>query len=102
MELRNPREFVCYSEPRCTSSNAKTLGLKYQQFRDMGVSCEPPDRTRVVNHSSDKLFIQHNSISDGRIISPVQERCQHSQSVLLFSHLIDMNGQGQPCIKGHP
>jgi hypothetical protein len=40
--------------PRCTGSNAETLGLKYLQFPDMGPSGEPPDRACVVHHRTDE------------------------------------------------
>jgi hypothetical protein len=59
----------------------------------MGASGEPPDRACVARHSSDKLLIQQNSISDGQIIPPVQESSQHSQCMSLFSYLIDTNDQ---------
>jgi len=41
------------SVPRCTGSNAKTLGLKHLQFPDMGASGGPPDGARVV-HGTDE------------------------------------------------
>ena len=78
MELPNPREFACYSVPRSTGRNAKTLGLKYQQYPDMGASCERPDGACVVSHSSVKLLIEQISISDRQIIPPIQESSQHS------------------------
>jgi hypothetical protein len=57
--------------PRCTGSNAKTLGLKHLQFPDTGASGGPPDGARIVHHKSDELLVQHNSIADGDTISLV-------------------------------
>ena len=34
--------------PGCIGSNAKTFGLQYLQFLDMGAGSGPPDGTRVV------------------------------------------------------
>lgn len=45
---------------RCTGSNAKTFGLKYMQFPDMGVSSEPPDGAHVVRQRLDELLVQQN------------------------------------------
>ena len=42
--------------PGCTSSNAKTLGLKYLQFPDLGASGGPPNGARIVHHGPDELF----------------------------------------------
>ena len=51
--------------PRCTSSNAMTLGLKHLQPLDMGANSGPPDGERVVHHRTDEQLIQQNSVSDG-------------------------------------
>ena len=41
--------------PRCTGSNAKTLGLKHLQVPDMGPSGEHPDGAAcVVHHRTDE------------------------------------------------
>jgi hypothetical protein len=42
---------------KCTSSNAKTHGLKHLQLPDMGASGGTPGRTRVVRHWMDELVI---------------------------------------------
>ena len=60
--------------PGCIGSNAKTLGLQYLQFPDMGVCGCPPNGTRIVHHGTDELLIQQNTIPDGETASPVQER----------------------------
>jgi len=39
--------------PGCTGSNAKTLGLQYLQFPDMGASGRPPNRARIVRYGID-------------------------------------------------
>jgi hypothetical protein len=57
--------------PRCTGSNAKTLGLKHLQFPEMGVSGGPPDRARVVHQRADELLVQQNSTADGETTSLV-------------------------------
>jgi hypothetical protein len=55
------------------------------------------DGAHVV-HWMDELPVQQNSISDGGT-TLVQERSHHSHSLYHFlSNLIDMSGQGQPCI----
>jgi len=76
----------------CTGSNAKALGLQLLQSLDMGASGGPPDRTRLVRHVTDELFIQQNTIPDGETASPVQERPQRSQPLCrFFSRLIDVS-----------
>jgi hypothetical protein len=57
--------------PRCTSSNAKTLGLESLQLLNGAASCAPPDGTRIVHHWADELLIQPNSVPDGEAASPV-------------------------------
>ena len=77
--------------PGCIGSNAKTLGLQYLQFLDMGVDGCPPNGTRIVNHGTDELLIQLNTIPDGETASPVQERSKRSRSLCrLLPHLVDM------------
>ena len=56
--------------PKCIDSIAKTLGLKLLYFPDMGASSEPPDRVRVVNHGTDELLKQTNTIPDGETSRP--------------------------------
>jgi len=55
----------------CIGSNAKTLGLQYLQFLDVGAGSGPPDGTRLVHHGTDELLIQQNTISDGKTASPI-------------------------------
>jgi hypothetical protein len=57
--------------PRCTSSNAKTLGLESLQLLNVAANCAPPDGTRTVHHWADELLIQQNSVPDGEAASPV-------------------------------
>jgi len=78
--------------PGCIGSNAKTLGLQYLQFLDMGASGGPPNGADIVHHGTGKLLIQQNTILDGQTASPVQERSQRSQSLCRFvSHLINVS-----------
>ena len=56
--------------PGCTGSNAKTLGLQYLQFPDMGASGGPPNGARVVHRGTDEPLIQQNTIPDGETASP--------------------------------
>ena len=60
--------------PGCTGSNAKTLGLQYLQFRDVGASGGPSNEARIVHQTTDELLIQQNTIPDGETASPVPER----------------------------
>ena len=70
--------------PRCTSSNAKTLGLKHQQPPDVASSSGPPDGAGIVHHGMDELPVQQNTIPDGEATPPVQEKTQHPQSLGSF------------------
>jgi hypothetical protein len=56
---------------RCTGSNAKTFGLQYLQFLDIGARGGPPGGTREVHHGPDELLIQQNTIPDGETASSV-------------------------------
>ena len=67
--------------PWCIGSNAKTLGLQYLKFLDMGMCGCPPNGTRIVHHGTDELLIQQNTIPNGETASPVQERSKRSQSL---------------------
>ena len=83
-------------------SNAKTLGLQYLHFPDMGVCGCPPNGTRIVHHGTDELLIKQNTIPDGETASPVQERSKRSQSLCRFPpHLVDMLRPVEPFIKGN-
>jgi len=69
----------------------------------MGSSGGPPDGTCIVQHGTDELLIQQNTIPDGETASPVQESSQCSQSLCRFlSHPIDRFRPDEPFIKGHP
>jgi hypothetical protein len=57
--------------PGCIGSNAKTLGLQYLHFIDMGAGSGPPDGARVVLHGTDELLMQQNTISVGNTASPI-------------------------------
>jgi hypothetical protein len=77
--------------PRCTSSNAKTLGLNNLQLSANG--------ERIVHHGPYELLIQQNSVSDGQTASPVKERAKQTQSLCRFLlYLDDMRRPGHPCI----
>jgi hypothetical protein len=43
--------------PKCTGSNAKTLGLKHLQLLDMGASSGLPDGPRIVDRWADDLLV---------------------------------------------
>ena len=60
--------------PGCIGSNAKTLGLQYLQFPEMGASGGPSYGARIVHHRKDELLIEQNTIPDRETVSPVQER----------------------------
>jgi hypothetical protein len=73
--------------PGCIGSNAKTLGLQYLQFLDVGASGGSPYETRVVNHGKDNLLILQNTIPDKESASHVWGRSQPLRRFL--SYLID-------------
>jgi hypothetical protein len=56
-----------------------------------------PDGAHVFHHRTDELLIQWDSVPDGEITYPVEKRTQNFQS--LFSQLIGISRQSQPCIK---
>jgi hypothetical protein len=88
--------------PGCIGSNAKTLGLQYLQFLDVGACDCPPNGTCIVHHGTDELLIQQNTIPDGETASPVQERYNYSQSLRRFlPHLVYIFGPVEPFIKGN-
>jgi hypothetical protein len=70
--------------PRCTSSNAKTLGLENLQLLDVAASAAPPDGARTVHHWADELLIQQNSVSDVKAASPDKETAKHTHSLGSF------------------
>jgi hypothetical protein len=70
--------------PRIIGSNAKTLGMKHQNFPYIGGSGGHPDGSRIVHRGTDELLIQQISILDRVTASPVYERSQRSQSVCRF------------------
>jgi len=51
----NPHECARYIVPRCPASKAKTLGLKYLQFPEVGVSGRPPDGPARLDWADDLL-----------------------------------------------
>ena len=88
--------------PRCTSSNAKTLGLKHLHLRDVVSSSGLPDGARIVHHGTDELPVEQDTIPDGEATPPVHERTHHPQSLGEFlTTLIDVRRSGYPSIKNH-
>ena len=66
-EKRNSRIFVnlpVTDVPRCTISNAKTLGLKQMQLPNVASCSESPDGARIVHHRTNELPVQQNSVPD--------------------------------------
>jgi hypothetical protein len=80
--------------PRCTTSNAKTLGLENLQLLNVAASCAPPNGSRIVHHWEDELLIQLNSIPDGEAASPVWKTAKHTQ--LLGGFLPDLYDMRPP------
>lgn len=70
--------------PRCSSSSAKTFGLKDLQLPNMAASSGPPDGARIVHQGADGLFVEHDSIPDGEA-TLLQERTQHFSLWAAFS-----------------
>jgi hypothetical protein len=57
--------------PRCTSSNAKTLGLENLQLFNVAASGVAPEGVCIVHHWADELLIQQNFVSDREAASSV-------------------------------
>jgi hypothetical protein len=55
--------------PRCTSSNARALGLNNLQFPDVSAGGKPPNGARIVHHGPYELLIQQNLVADGATAS---------------------------------
>ena len=88
---------------RCTSSNAKTLGLKHLKLSDVASRSGPPDGARIIHHWTDKLPEEQNTVPNGEATPPVQGRAQHAQPLRGFlPYLVDMRRSGQLFIKGYP
>lgn len=69
--------------------------MKYLLFPHIDACGETPDWVRVVHHMMDELLVQQNTIPVSQITAPVQQSSQHSQSVSLSSHMIDMSRLGK-------
>jgi hypothetical protein len=94
---QNIANLLVTNVPRCTGSNAKTLGPKHLQFPDMVANGGPPEGARVVYQRTDEVLVQQNTIPEGETTS------QHSQSLYHFPpHLIDVRRPGKPRSKVHP
>ena len=65
--------------PRCSSSNAKTLGLKHLQLPNVASYSEPPDGTSIIHHGMDELPIEQNTFTFRNAIPPVEDTNQHPQ-----------------------
>ena len=78
--------------PVCNGSTAKTLGLQYMQFPDMGVSGGPPNGARIVHHGTDELPIDRVKTRD--LIRYVPEnRC--SPSAVTRKWILKINYKSQ-------
>lgn len=68
----------------------------------MGSGDEPPFGARVIHHGEDELLIDHDSVNDGEITSPLQEWTHENNTLGRFlSDLIDVRRSGEPCFWGH-
>jgi hypothetical protein len=63
--------------PRCTSSNAQTLGLKHLKLSDVASRSGPPDGARIIHHWTDELPEEQNTVPNGEATPPVQEGPAH-------------------------
>ena len=80
--------------PRVTSSNAKTLGLKHLQLRNVASTRGPPDGARIVYNGTDELPVEQNTVPEGEA-PPVQDRSHHLQSLDSFlPNLVDVRRPG--------
>jgi hypothetical protein len=59
-----PANLPVTNVPRCVSGNRKKLELLYLQILDMAADSGPPDRTRVIHHRRDQLFVEQHTVSD--------------------------------------
>jgi hypothetical protein len=63
----------------------------------------PPDRTCVIDHRTDELLVEQQTVSDLQAASPVKEGAKHAQSLsCLLSHLVDVRRPDKLSIKNHP
>jgi hypothetical protein len=77
--------------PMSVVRNGKTLGLQHLQLPDVAASSGPPDRTRIIYHGTDELFVKRHTGSGGQAASPVKEVVKHAQSLSCFlSYLVDV------------
>jgi hypothetical protein len=75
--------------PRCTSNNARTLGLKNLQLPNVAARGAPPDGESIVHDWADELLLQQNSVCDGQTTSRVRERAERSPSLGGFVSDVD-------------
>ena len=57
--------------PRCSSSNAKTLGLKHLQLSDVASRSRYPDGARIIHYCTDELREEQNTVPNGEAIPHV-------------------------------
>jgi hypothetical protein len=57
--------------PRCTSSDAKTLGLKHLKLCDVASRSGPPDGACIIHYWTDELPEEQNTVPNGEA-TPVQ------------------------------
>lgn len=84
--------------PERIGSKANTLGRQHLQPPEVGAYSEPVYTVRVVDHGTDELLVQQDSIPDGQTTS-VQDWTRHSYCYdTILSVPSDMRRPGQPRI----
>jgi hypothetical protein len=62
-----------------------------------------PHGARVVHHGTDELLIYQESVPDGEITLPIEERTQHAHHLgSSLPDLVDVTRPDELCIWGHP
>ena len=80
----------------------KTLALKHLQLPNLDSCSEPSDGASIVDHGTNELLIEQNTVPDGQAVPSVQETVQHPQPLEgLLSYLVVVGRPSQPHIKGH-
>jgi hypothetical protein len=47
----------------------------------MGAGSGPPHGARIIHHGMDELLVEQDSVSDGEITLPIQERTPHAHAL---------------------
>ena len=88
---------------RGTRNKAKTLRLEHLQPPDVCAGSGTPGGARIIHQGADELLVEQNSVPDGEITPPVQERTQQAHPLSSSpAHLSDLRRPGKLFVQGHP